>query len=74
MLDAGVEGLRRNRGTGPADHRCPDRLVYPNLSDMREAILYEPSWTGGMAFPDYNIFIMGVWSGPWIKKYSQLVS
>ena len=27
---------------------------------MQEAILYEPSWTGGMAFPEYNIFIMGV--------------
>ncbi|MBK9207250.1 MAG: hypothetical protein IPL71_02635 [Anaerolineales bacterium] len=61
MLDAGVEGLRRNKEQAGLTTDSPiDLYVYPNYDDMREAILYEPSWTGGMAFPDYNIFIMGV--------------
>jgi hypothetical protein len=61
MLDAGVEGLRRNKEQAGLGTDAPINLyVYPNYDDMKDAILYEPSWTGGMAFPDYNIFIMGV--------------
>jgi hypothetical protein len=37
-----------------------DVYVYPNYNDMRDAILYEPSWTGGLAYSDFNIVIMGV--------------
>ena len=61
MLDAGVEGLRRNREQAGLVTDAPvDLYVYPNYEDMKDAILYEPSWTGGMAFPEYNVFIMGV--------------
>ena len=27
---------------------------------MKDAILYEPSWTGGMTYSDYNIVIIGI--------------
>jgi hypothetical protein len=61
MLDAGVEGLRRNKEQAGLTTDAPvDLYVYPNYDDMKDAILYEPSWTGGMAFPEYNIFIMGI--------------
>jgi len=61
MLDAGVEGLRRNKEQAGLNTDAPvDLYVYPNYEDMKDAILYEPSWTGGMAFPEYNIFIMGI--------------
>jgi hypothetical protein len=61
MLDAGVEGLRRNKEQAGLSTDAPvDLYVYPNYSDMKDAILYEPSWTGGMAFPEYNILIMGI--------------
>ncbi|MCA1899238.1 MAG: hypothetical protein LDL50_00890 [Chloroflexi bacterium] len=61
MLDAGLEGLRRNKEQAGLSAEDPiDLYVYPNYDDMKDAILYEPSWTGGMAFPEYNIFIMGV--------------
>lgn len=61
MLDAGVEGLRRNKEQAGLTTNAPvDLYVYPNYDDMREAILYEPSWTGGMAFSEHNIFIMGI--------------
>jgi len=33
--------------------------MYPNYDDLKDAILYEPSWTGGQAFSDQNIVIMG---------------
>lgn len=61
MLDAGVEGLRRNKEQAGLTTDSPiDLYVYPSYDDMREAILYEPSWTGGMAFSEFNIFIMGI--------------
>ncbi len=37
-----------------------DIYIYANTSDLREAILYEPSWTGGQAFPDHDIVILGI--------------
>lgn len=61
MLDAGVEGMRRNQELIGLVSDSPIHIyVYPNYSDMREAVLYEPAWTGGMAFTDFNIIIMGV--------------
>ncbi len=61
MLDAGIEGLRRNKEQAGLTTEAPvDLYVYPNYDDMREAILYEPSWTGGMAFAEHNIVIMGI--------------
>ncbi len=61
MLDAGVEGLRRNKDQAGLTTDAPiDLYVYPNYDDMKAAILYEPSWTGGMAFPEHNVVIMGV--------------
>ncbi len=61
MLDAGLESLRRNKEQAGLETNDPiDVYVYPNYSDMRDAILYEPSWTGGLAFSDFSIVIMGV--------------
>ncbi len=61
LLDAGLEGLRRNREQAGLITDAPvDLYIYPNYDDMKDAILYEPSWTGGMAFPEHNIFIMGI--------------
>jgi len=61
MLDAGLEGLRRNKEqAGLVTDGPVDIYVYPNYSDMQEAVLYEPSWTGGQAYSDFNIIIMGL--------------
>ena len=37
-----------------------DLYIYANNQDMQDAVLYEPSWTGGLAFPEHNIVIMGL--------------
>lgn len=64
MLDAGLEGLERNKKDAGLTTDGPINIyVYPNYDDMREAILYEPSWTGGLAFPEENIVILGTTSG-----------
>jgi len=37
-----------------------DLYIYGSTGDLRDAILYEPSWIGGQAFPDQNIVIIGI--------------
>jgi hypothetical protein len=61
MLEAGLEGLRRNKEqAGLVPDGAIDIYVYPNYADMQEAVLYEASWTGGQAYPDFDIIIMGL--------------
>jgi hypothetical protein len=60
MLNAGLEGMARTaKEAGLTTEDPVDIYVYPNYDDLRDAILYEPSWTGGQAFSDQNIVIMG---------------
>ena len=64
MLNAGVGGLGFNETQSGLKTDAPiDVYVYPNYDDMRAAILYEPSWTGGLAFPEHNIVLMGLSGG-----------
>src|SRR3990170_2717168 len=37
-----------------------DMYVYADTADMREAILYEPGWTGGQARPEHDILLIGI--------------
>jgi len=61
LLRAARTGLEFNelhsglRADGPIDV-----YVYANTIDLREAVLYEPTWTGGLAFPEHNIVILGI--------------
>ena len=34
--------------------------IYADSNDLKDAILYEPSWTGGRAFPAQDIVILGI--------------
>lgn len=61
LRTAGVSALNRlakDTGITPADPI--DLYIYASLTDMRDAVLYEPGWTGGIAFPEYNIVIIGI--------------
>jgi hypothetical protein len=61
MLEAGLEGLRRNKDqAGLVNDGMMNIYIYPNYSAMQAAVLYEPSWTGGQAYSDFNIVIMGL--------------
>jgi hypothetical protein len=40
-----------------------DLYLYATYEDMREAVLYEPGWTGGQSYGEHNIIILGVPEG-----------
>lgn len=61
LLDAASAGLERLRNDAGLSLDAPvDFYIYANTNDMRDAVLYEPSWTGGQAFPINDIVILGV--------------
>jgi hypothetical protein len=37
-----------------------DLYIYADAADMRDAVLYEPGWTGGLAYADHNIVLIGI--------------
>ena len=61
MLNAGLEGMDRNRESFGLTTDTPiDIYVYPNYEDMQDAILFEPSWSGGTLDSEQNIIILGL--------------
>jgi len=61
LLNAAETGLARLQNDAGLQADSPiDLYIYANSDDMKDAILYEPSWTGGMAFSDHNIVIIGI--------------
>src|SRR5215211_6033952 len=61
LAQAAYNGLQFNETQSGLKAEAPiDIYVYASTDALKEAILYEPSWTGGQAFPDQNIVILGV--------------
>jgi len=61
LLNAAQNGLKFNETQSGLTTEDPiDLYIYANTSDMQDAMLYEPSWTGGRAYPDYNIVVIGI--------------
>jgi hypothetical protein len=61
LLDAAVTGLDRLQNDAGLQPDQPIHLyIYADNDDLKDAILYEPSWTGGMAFPEHDIVIIGI--------------
>jgi len=61
LAQAASNGLQFNETQSGLKADAPiDIYIYANTTDMQDAILYEPSWTGGQAFPDQNIVILGI--------------
>jgi len=46
--------------TGLRTDKPIDLYIYGDTADMRDAVLYEPGWTGGLAYSDHNIVIIGI--------------
>lgn len=54
----GLSTLEKSAGLKPEN---PIHLyIYGDYNDLRDAILYEPSWTGGLAFAEHDIVIIGI--------------
>ncbi len=61
LLNAAKSGLDFNRTQSGLTTQSPiDLYIYANTTDLGDAILYEPSWTGGLAFPDHDIVVIGI--------------
>jgi hypothetical protein len=61
LAKAAQDGLLFNETQSGLNAETPiDLYIYASNDDLKEAILYEPSWTGGQAFPEQNIVILGI--------------
>jgi hypothetical protein len=46
--------------TGVASQSPIDLYIYETAADMRAAVLYQPGWTGGLAFSEHDIVTIGI--------------
>jgi len=61
LLNTAKHGLDFNRTRSGLTSQSPiDLYIYADTEDLRNAVLYEPSWTGGQAFPAHDIVIIGI--------------
>ena len=61
LLNAAVNGLEFNKTeSGLTPENTIDIYIYADTQDLKDAVLYEPAWTGGEAFPDQDIVIIGI--------------
>ena len=61
LSQAAATGLEYSAEHAGLEPQAPiDIYVYDGVSDMRDAILYEAAWTGGQAFPEQDIVILGI--------------
>lgn len=61
LMNTAQSGLVFNQTQAGLSTKEPvDLYIYANTADMQDAMLYEPSWTGGRAYPDYKIVVIGI--------------
>ncbi len=61
LLDSAADGLELLQKDAGLSLDAPvDFYIYADTNDMKDAVLYEPSWTGGQAYPVNDIVILGV--------------
>ncbi|MDQ3005969.1 MAG: peptidase MA family metallohydrolase [Chloroflexota bacterium] len=61
LAKSAYNGLQFNETQSGITAEAPINIyIYADTNDLQDAILYEPSWTGGQAFPDQDIVILGI--------------
>lgn len=61
LLDSATTSLARlAETTGVTPQSQLNLYIYANNEDMKDAVLYEPGWTGGQAFTSNRIVIIGI--------------
>jgi hypothetical protein len=61
LLDAAKTSLARNlQQAGLQPNGTMDVYIFASYADLQASMLYEPSWLGGQAFPEFNITIVGL--------------
>jgi len=46
--------------TGLKPEGTIDLYIYASSDDLNNTIYFQPDWTGGLAFPEYNIVLIGI--------------
>lgn len=61
LKDAAITALERlGQDIGIVPDQPVDLYIYQSTQDLQDAVFYEPGWTGGLAYPEYNIVIIGI--------------
>jgi len=61
LMNSAKSGLDFNSQNSGLTVEAPiDIYVYSGAEELKNAILYEPAWTGGMAYPDFDIVLIGI--------------
>jgi len=61
LINSAVDSLTRlEEESGLAPEDLIDMYIYSSAEDLRDAVLFEPGWTGGLAYPEHNILIIGI--------------
>jgi hypothetical protein len=61
LLDSATTSLTRlGAATGVTPDHAINLYIYRNSDEMRSAVLYEPGWTGGLAYPEHRLTIIGI--------------
>jgi len=71
ILDLATRSLDRLAKEAGIEPNGKVRLtIYPTFEDLRAARLFAPEWTGGVAFPEYGVTMMGIPldSGDWMDE------
>ncbi len=64
LHQAAVDALQRLKADiGFEFTQVVNLFIYANNDDMKDAVLYEPNWTGGQAFSNHRIIIIGIGAG-----------
>jgi hypothetical protein len=61
LLSAAIDGLERLYESTGADLTDPIEIyIYANSNDLRSAMIFPQTWTGGVAYPLYNCIAIGI--------------
>jgi hypothetical protein len=61
LMNSAKSGLDFNSQNSGLIAEAPiDIYIYSGAEELKNAILYEPAWTGGMAYPDFDIVLIGI--------------
>jgi hypothetical protein len=61
LMNAAKSGLDLNAQSSGLTAEAPiDIYIYSGADELKNAILYEPAWTGGMAYPEFDIVLIGI--------------
>jgi hypothetical protein len=61
LLDNGVQSLEMlQKNVGLKPDGMIDLYIYANPQEMTDAVYFMPDWTGGLAYPENNIVLIGI--------------